>query len=57
MKVKKKPLEFPKYMTIPERTKWRKIHKYLVDGKDSLVSKKDQEFHKRYKLDIKNLDN
>ena len=53
MKTKKVPLVFPKFMTIEERIKWRKIAKYLKDDKP--VSQKDNLFYERYKPDIKNI--
>lgn len=54
MKKKKIPLQFPQFMTIEERTRWRKIHRGFKDKKD--ISQKDTKFYSRYKPDIKNLE-
>ncbi len=53
MKKKKIPMVFPDFMTIEERKKWRYLQRKVETQKP--LSPKEEKFHTRYKLDIKNI--
>jgi hypothetical protein len=53
LKVKKKPMVFPPFMSIEERKKWRYLHRKTKEGKE--LGPREVDFYNRYKLEVMNL--